>query len=61
MDNAPIESFFGHMNDELDYKDYQIFQSLQRMIEEYNYDPLSVDTKKDISDTMPKPSFKYLY
>lgn len=28
LDNAPIESFFGHMKGELDYKDCQTFESL---------------------------------
>ncbi len=26
IDNAPIESFFGHMKDELDYKSYKTFE-----------------------------------
>ena len=41
LDNAPMESFFGHMKDELDYKDCQTFESLELNIkdymEEYNY------------------------
>jgi len=35
VDNAPIESFFGHMKDELDYKSCQSFEELRLKIEEY--------------------------
>ena len=35
IDNAPIESFFGHMKDELDYKSCRSFQELCLKIEEY--------------------------
>lgn len=35
IDNAPIESFFGHMKDELDYKSCRSFQELYLKIEEY--------------------------
>jgi putative transposase len=35
IDNAPIESFFGHMKDELDYKSYHSFEELYLAIEEY--------------------------
>ncbi|WP_422666715.1 IS3 family transposase [Bacillus bingmayongensis] len=38
LDNAPIESFFGYMKYELDYKDCPTFQSLQQVIEEYMKD-----------------------
>lgn len=37
-DNAPQESFFGHMKDEIDYKGCDTFDELQSMIDEYmNY------------------------
>ena len=40
VDNAPIESFFGHMKDEIDYKDLN-FNQLKDLIDgymlEYNY------------------------
>lgn len=36
-DNAPIESFFGHMKDELDYKKCKIFEELSAMIDDYMY------------------------
>ncbi|MEB9683002.1 DDE-type integrase/transposase/recombinase [Bacillus anthracis] len=36
LDNAPMESFFGHMKDELDYKDCQTFESLELNIKDYN-------------------------
>lgn len=35
IDNAPIESFFGHMKDELDYKFCHSFEELYLAIEEY--------------------------
>lgn len=35
IDNAPIESFFGHMKDELDYKTCRSFEELCSKIEEY--------------------------
>lgn len=42
IDNAPIESFFGHLKDDVDYKSCQSFEELYRLIEnyihEYNYE-----------------------
>jgi putative transposase len=35
IDNAPIESFFGHMKDELDYESCRSFEELRSTIEEY--------------------------
>jgi putative transposase len=35
IDNAPIESFFGHMKDELDYNSCQSFKQLRLAIDEY--------------------------
>lgn len=35
IDNAPIESFFGHMKDELDYKSCKSFEELHSKIAEY--------------------------
>lgn len=35
IDNAPIESFFGHMKDELDYKSCKTFDELRLVIAEY--------------------------
>ncbi len=35
IDNAPIESFFGHMKDELDYQSCRSFPELRLRIEEY--------------------------
>lgn len=37
LDNAPIESFFGHLKDELDYKDCKTFEELKDKIDEYIY------------------------
>lgn len=35
IDNAPIESFFGHMKDELDYRSCTTFEELRSKIEKY--------------------------
>jgi len=35
IDNAPIESFFGHMKDELDYKSCTSFKEMHSKIDEY--------------------------
>ena len=35
IDNAPIESFFGHMKDEIDYKNCKTFEELKHLIAEY--------------------------
>jgi len=35
IDNAPIESFFGHMKDDVDYKDCKTFEELKYLIDEY--------------------------
>lgn len=35
IDNAPIESFFGHMKDELDYKSCRSFEEIRSKIAEY--------------------------
>lgn len=37
IDNAPMESFFGHLKDELDYKSCKTFNELVEKIEEYMY------------------------
>ncbi len=38
LDNAPIESFFGHLKDDVDYKACKNFVELREMITEYmNY------------------------
>lgn len=34
-DNAPQESFFGHMKDEIDYKNCNTFEELQWLVDEY--------------------------
>lgn len=35
IDNAPIESFFGHLKDDVDYKSCKTFEELYSLIEEY--------------------------
>lgn len=36
-DNAPIESFFGHLKDELDYKKCKSFDELSALVDDYMY------------------------
>jgi transposase InsO family protein len=35
IDNAPIESFFGHFKDEVDYRSCKTFEELKIMVDEY--------------------------
>lgn len=35
IDNAPIESFFGHLKDDVDYKSCKTFEDLHQLIENY--------------------------
>lgn len=35
IDNAPMESFFGHFKDEVDYKDCRTYEELELLVEEY--------------------------
>lgn len=50
IDNAPIESFFGHFKDDVDYKDCKTFEELSLLIEEYvkyyNHERYQWDLKK---------------
>ncbi|PIZ61719.1 hypothetical protein COY16_06080 [Candidatus Roizmanbacteria bacterium CG_4_10_14_0_2_um_filter_39_13] len=50
IDNAPIESFFGHMKDELDYISCKSFKALHFVIDEYmryyNYERKQWNRKK---------------
>ncbi len=36
-DNAPQESFFGHMKDEMDYKSCRTFEELEKLLAKYMY------------------------
>ncbi|MFH1308639.1 MAG: IS3 family transposase [Patescibacteria group bacterium] len=50
IDNAPVESFFGHLKDDIDYKSCKTFEELQLLIENYihyyNYERAQWDLKK---------------
>lgn len=35
IDNAPIESFFGHLKDDVDYKSCKTFEELRLLVENY--------------------------
>lgn len=35
IDNAPIESFFGHLKDDVDYKSCKTFEELKLLVENY--------------------------
>ena len=37
LDNAPIESFFGHIKDEVDIKSCQTFEEVKTLVENYIY------------------------
>lgn len=37
LDNAPIESFLGHMKDELNIKSCQSFEEVKSLVENYIY------------------------
>jgi putative transposase len=34
-DNAPMESFFGHFKDEVDYKEFKSLSELERIVNHY--------------------------
>ena len=38
IDNAPVESFFGHFKDEVDYRSSKTFEELRQLIENYIHD-----------------------
>ena len=50
IDNAPMESFFGHFKDDVDFKNCKTFEELNLLIEEYvqyyNYERYQWDLKK---------------
>lgn len=50
IDNAPIESFFGHLKDDVDYKNCKTFEELYSLInkymEYYNYERRQWELKK---------------
>lgn len=35
IDNAPVESFFGHLKDDIDYKNCKTFEEIYQLIENY--------------------------
>ena len=37
LDNAPIESFFGHLKDEIEYKKCKTLDEIRAKIDEYMY------------------------
>jgi len=50
IDNSPMESFFGHFKDDVDYKDCKTFEELNLLIEKYmqyyNYERYQWNLKK---------------
>jgi len=50
IDNAPMESFFGHFKDDIDYKDCRTFEDVRvaiaKYIEYYNNDRQQWNLKK---------------
>ena len=37
IDNSPMESFFGHFKDEIEYLDCESFEDLRKRVDEYMY------------------------
>ena len=37
LDNTPIESFFGHLKDEIEYKECKTLDEIRAKIDEYMY------------------------
>jgi transposase InsO family protein len=35
IDNSPVESFFGHFKDDIDYKECKTFEELSLVVEKY--------------------------
>ncbi|MFA5643031.1 MAG: IS3 family transposase [Candidatus Paceibacterota bacterium] len=58
IDNAPIESFFGHLKDDVDYKDCKTFEELYLLIENYiryyNHERAQWDLKKNDPGRIPR-------
>lgn len=50
IDNAPIESFFGHLKDDIDYKNCKTFEELKSLVKNYiqyyNYERTQWDLNK---------------
>ena len=50
IDNAPIESFFGHLKDDIDYKNCRTFEELRSLVKNYikyyNYERAQWDLNK---------------
>jgi putative transposase len=59
-DNAPMESFFGHFKDEVDYKQCQTFEELNQLIsyyiEDYNLRRYRWDLNKMAPAQYRRPS-----
>jgi len=62
IDNAPIESFFGHLKDDVDYKNVKTFLELNETIGECTnyYNEVSMGHKKDDPGTIPRSSFSLI-
>lgn len=60
LDNAPMESFFGHFKDELDYKEAEFTYTCNRVYESLQPYKKAMDIKKDDSGKLPKSSHRSL-
>lgn len=38
LDNAPVESFFGHLKDEVDYREYETLEEIKELLDNHIYD-----------------------
>lgn len=60
LDNAPMESFFGHLKDEVDYKvtsNIELKYMIDDYMEHYN-NQKAMELKKDDSGNLPKSSHR---
>ena len=46
IDNAPTESFFGHLKDEIDISPYETFEEVEKYLESYIFYYNNVRKKK---------------
>lgn len=53
IDNAPIESFFGHMKDDIDYKDCRSFKELRDLISDYMYNYNNSRSQRELKKMTP--------
>ncbi len=53
IDNAPIESFFGHMKDDIDFKECRSFEELKDLISKYMYNYNNIRSQWELKKMTP--------